>query len=147
MKTFEKATLKDLRVSIDKALEQVEKQYNLKISAGNCSYTEDSCTFKLNCSLPNALSKSAKDLIDHLEYRNECSHLLSLDKDKVGKDRTSEYKLTGYRVRARKNPFLIEDISNGKEFICTSNYAERLFGDNSLGTQQHDISVTQWKGS
>lgn len=144
MNTFDKKTLKVLREEIDQALDQVAQQHNIKIATGNCSYLEDSCTFKLECSLPNALKKTERDLETELEYREQSSIALTLDRTKIAYNDGNHFKLVGYKTRARKNPFIIEKVIGGQltgdQYICTENYAEKLFGDDSIGTPK--ISTT-----
>ena len=126
MNQFDKTTLKVLREDINEALTIVANQHNIKISVGNCSYLEDSCTFKLECSLPNALKKTERDLETELEYREQSSIAITLDRTKIAySDDGNHYKLVGYKTRARKNPFIIEKVIGGK--INTKNEWIEMF--------------------
>ena len=146
MNQFDKTTLKVLREDINEALTIVANQHNIKISVGNCSYLEDSCTFKLECSLPNALKKTERDLETELEYREQSSIAITLDRTKIAySDDGNHYKLVGYKTRARKNPFIIEKVIggqlSGEQYICTESYAEKLFGDDSIGAPKISTTV------
>lgn len=101
MKKITRATCKLMRDEINLALADLGKRYELKIHAGNASYTDNSVTFKVECLLEGF--DKAKDQFE------ECAHLFDLTKDDYGRDfnfRGRTFKLVGLKPRSPKFPII-----------------------------------------
>jgi len=119
---------KKIRKEIDSFIPSIQKKTGLNVDLGNASYSDDEITFKLTLRLANALPKEEKSLISHNEYRKVYSFLMELDLNKTyDSGNGKSYRLTGYKPRASKKPFIITD-QNNNQFIISEEQAERMFG-------------------
>jgi hypothetical protein len=59
-----------------------------------------------------------------LEY---FADLYNIDINKTAKLQGEDMKLSGYKSRARKKPFVLQRLRDGAEFVCTSHVAEQFF--------------------
>jgi len=132
MKT-EKITPKYIDKVRDKLKSIINKEkLNLNIEFGNATYDDDTFTIKLKVSLPNALSEEEKALAHELKVREaNKSWMKPLDSTKVAEITTSQgkrkYTLCGYRPKARKNPFIVLNLVDNKQYLMTEERAEMLF--------------------
>jgi hypothetical protein len=60
--------------------------------------------------------------------------LKTIDDTKLGydagyEDRSVAYKLVGYKSRARKKPWIIENVENGQQYIASDSLIEKMFGE------------------
>ena len=111
-----------------------KEKLNFNVKFGNATYDDDTFTMKLEVSLPNAKSKKEKALDYHLRMReNNKSWMKPLDSKKIAEIKTSQgqrrYTLCGYRPKARKNPFIVLNLVDNKQYIMSEERAEMLFAD------------------
>ena len=129
-----KQIIKDLRVKLMNVFEVaphtptlVEEDLkalddNYEITVGNATYNDDEVTFKLNIKIKGSKSESQKDLeLYGVQFDN-------LDITKIARMNGKTYSLVGYRRRARKNPYLIQDLNNGKQYTIATDTAKKYFG-------------------
>ena len=120
IKQFNKPQIVQLRSSIDKALDQVAKEYGITISAGNCSFSGNEANFKLKLNTigDNGTVITRESLMwDLYKSRTQCSHLSIGDKITI---QGNSYTLSGYNTRARKAPINFTD-SRGRGYKCSIN--------------------------
>ena len=123
-------TIKQIRVIIEQSLKDVMKDNNLRFELGNATYDEDSFKFTgFRIALADALTPEQKDLKRELDFRKQYSHLVTLNDSKTGFVRGVEYKLVGYKSRARKKPFIIEAVKDGQQYVSSESWVERVFGE------------------
>jgi|TARA_E500000318_G_scaffold88578_1_gene85892 hypothetical protein len=92
------------------------KQFDIKF--GNCTYDPNGlATFKVEFKIKGTDSRELRDL-------KAFAKLYNLD---INKENPT-YKIIGYRRRARKNPFVMEDKRNGKHYVISKENAQELFG-------------------
>jgi hypothetical protein len=128
-----KQIVKDLRVKLMNVFEVaphtptlVEEDLkalddNYEITVGNATYNDDEVTFKLNIKIKGAKSQSQKDLeLYGVQFDN-------LDITKIARMNGKPYSLVGYRRRARKNPYLIQELDNGKQYTIATDTAKKYF--------------------
>ena len=115
-----KDLLRRIRTKIQGELSKVEEELNITLTLGNCSYSSNRAKFQLELLTANGKSKEQEDLEDMAQY-------LNLDLDKIGEWSGDSYKLWGYKSRARKNPFIIEDVKTQKRYVISEPHAVRLF--------------------
>ena len=115
---FDKPTIKAIRLAMDSALAQVEKDYGIKISTGNARFSGNEVTFKVKAntvtSTGKAITKEAQ-MFDLYKNSEGLGHL------SVGDTVTLQGKsfiLKGYNTRARKSPIQIEDMQ-GRGYKCS----------------------------
>ena len=113
-----KTILKEIRVQIQSKLDELD--LGLKLDLGNCSYSTDYATFKLNVQVEGGKSKIEKDL-------EMIASIRGLDLTKIWNEGTRKFKLHGFKNRSRKNPFVIVDTLTQKQYVINDKIAERHF--------------------
>jgi hypothetical protein len=117
MNVFEVAPHTPILVEEDlKALDD-----NYDITVGNASFDNYEVTFKLTLRAKNVESKESMDL-------NRFAYLYDVVPQKVANVHGIKYKLVGYRVKARKQPFIVLNLTNNKEYLFTEDMGKRFFG-------------------
>ena len=112
--------VKDLRDKIQATLESFQDQSDFDVNVGNASYNDTEVTFKVNLRIKGAKSQSEKDLEDF-------ASMDGLDLTKVATLDGKEFKLSGFRRKARTKPYLIQEQTGGGEYIITTDTAKRYF--------------------
>jgi len=113
-----KVTLKEIRVKIQSKLDELD--LGLKLDLGNCSFSTDNATFKLNVLVDGGKTRVEQDL-------EMVANIRGLDLDKTWNEGAHVFKLHGYKSRARKNPFVIVDTLTQKQYVISDKVAERHF--------------------
>ena len=103
-----------LRSSYDSRL----KGYTLH--AGNCTYNGGEVTFKLNVLKDGAKTREQQDM----EFMADD---LNLDTTKKAKQGKQVFQIVGYRMKARKSPWVIKDTITDKEYVTNNDMVKRLF--------------------
>ena len=128
MSNMTKLQIKSLRLLIETTLTDTLKEKGFRFELGNASYDSDSVKFTgFRISFADALTQEEKALEQMLIVRRQASWEKTLDGNKIGYDRGVGYLLVGYKPRARKKPFIIEDIKTGGRYVCPESMAERMF--------------------
>ena len=112
--------VKNLRAVLDDALNDNESFEQFIVEVGSANFSDPEVTFKVNLRIKGAKSQSEKELEDW-------AGIYKLDLNKVARLDGKEFKLSGYRRRARKKPFLIKDLQNGGEYIISDDMAKKYF--------------------
>ena len=112
--------VKNLRAVLDDALNDNESFEQFIVEVGSANFSDTEVTFKVNLRIKGAKSQSEKELEDW-------AGIYKLDLTKVARLDGKEFKLSGYRRRARKKPFLIKDLQNGGEYIISDDMAKKYF--------------------
>ena len=112
--------VKNLRAVLDDALNDNESFEQFIVEVGSANFSDTEVTFKVNLRIKGAKSQSEKELEDW-------AGIYKLDLNKVARLDGKEFKLSGYRRRARKKPFLIKDLQNGGEYIISDDTAKKYF--------------------
>lgn len=115
-----KDLLRRIRTKIQGELSKVEEELNITLTLGNCSYSSNRAKFQLELLTENGKSKEQEDLENMAQY-------LNLDLDKVAEQSNELYKLWGYKSRARKNPYIIENTRTNQKYVISESHAVRLF--------------------
>jgi hypothetical protein len=114
--TLDKHTLKLIRTEIDKALNGAIE--GVEFSAGNCSYSGNIATFKLEVKIEGAESREMQDL-----RRYASLYGINLDKPHP------TYTLVGYLPRSSKYPFLVTKAGSTGTYKISVEMAKRYFGE------------------
>ena len=94
---------------------------NFIVEVGSANFNDTEVTFKVNLRMKGAKSQSQKDLEDFASIDR-------LDLTKVATLDGKQFKLSGFRRKARTKPYLIQDQKGGGEYIITTDTAKRYFG-------------------
>ena len=115
---FDKPTIKAIRLAMDSALAQVEKDYGIKISTGNARFSGNEVTFKVKANTVTSDGVANTKEADNWElYKNT----IGLGWLNVGDQimlQGKYFTLKGYNTRARKSPIQIEDMQ-GRGYKCS----------------------------
>ena len=127
VKKMDRTTISHIRQILEDNLPSMMEENNLKFGLGNATYDDDSVKFQFRISLSHALPPEEKALKQQLNFRKAYDHVVTLDDSIIAEDRGQQFKLVGFKPRARKKPFIIEDIKTGGRYVCPESMAERLF--------------------
>ena len=94
---------------------------NFIVEVGSANFNDTEVTFKVNLRMKGAKSQSEKDLEDF-------ASIDGLDLTKVATLDGKQFKLSGFRRKARTKPYLIQEQTGGGEYIITTDTAKRYFG-------------------
>ena len=116
--SFDKPTIKAIRMAMDNALATVEKEYGITIKTGNARFSGNEVTFKVKANTQSSDGTINTKEADNFElYKNS----IGLGWLEVG-DRImlqgKYFTLKGYNTRARKSPIQIED-EQGRGYKCS----------------------------
>ena len=103
-----------LRPSYDSRLE------GYTLHAGNCSYNGGEVTFKLKILKDGAKTREEQDMEMMAED-------LNLDTTKQAKQGNQILTIVGYRMKARKSPWIVMDVTTHKEYVTNNDFVKRLF--------------------
>ena len=92
-----------------------------EIKVGNASFDDSEVTFKVNLRLKGAESREQRDLRTFAEMDK-------IDVSKIGEMRGEKYSLIGYRRTAKTRPYIVQNLHNDKEYIFTTDMAQKYFG-------------------
>ena len=106
---------------IRQALQDSIEVDGFDIKVGNASFDDDEVTFKLNLRIKGAETREQKDLRRYAELDN-------VDTAKIAEVRGEKYSLIGYRVKARSRPYIVQTLHDNKEYIFTTDMAQKYFG-------------------
>ena len=93
---------------------------NFIVEVGSANFNDTEVTFKVNLRMKGAKSQSEKDLEDF-------ASMDGLDLTKIATLDGKEFKLSGFRRKARTKPYLIQEQTGGGEYIITTDTAKRYF--------------------
>ena len=125
MTNFTKQQLKDLRNEMQGVLlthpfeETIDLQIT-SISVGSCTYNGGEATYKVTVLLDGAETKEQKDL-------TQMAKLMGLDTTKIHDYQGMSFSLVGYKSKARKMPWIVQDLKTGIEYKLTDEQAEEGF--------------------
>jgi hypothetical protein len=119
MANFTKPQLKAIRVAMQSALEQVNLE-GVNFTVANCTYNGGEATYKVNVLLDGAETKEQKDL-------TQMAKLFKLDTSKIKDTQGMSLSLIGYKSKAPKMPWIVQDLKTNKEYKLTDTQAEQWF--------------------
>ena len=117
--------VKELRVVLQDKLKDMD---NFEVEVGGANFNDTEATFKVNLRMKGAKTQAEKDLEDWAEMD-------SLDLTKIVKLEGKSFSLSGYRRKAPKKPYLVQDLDGGGEYIMTREMVKRLFGKKANETE------------
>lgn len=106
---------------IRQALQDSIEVDGFDINVGNASFDDSEVTFKLNLRVKGAETREQRDLKTYAEMDK-------IDTAKIAEVRGEKYSLIGYKVKARSRPYIVQNLHNNKEYIFTTDMAQKYFG-------------------
>ena len=117
-----------LREELQESIVYMERISGLKTKLKNAVYSDNDITFKLEFRLHNAPTQEMERLIAENDLRKSGDFMITLDLDKVVKHGFRNFKLCGFRPRAKKSPYIVEDVKTKGQFLLSEKKTEELFG-------------------
>ena len=122
---------REIREILTNELPDLLAPYGLKFELGGARYDDDSVKFTgFRLMIEGALSPTVKALQEELESRATDEWgmgAIELDADKIADYRGDKYTLAGYKPRNRKYPFIMKNLSNGKNYKFDVRATEQMF--------------------
>ena len=113
--SFDRPTVKALRVDLDSALAKVAKEYGIEISTGNISFSGDNCSIKVKASVINSdgtvMTKEATDFARYAKL-----HGLDAKVGDTFMNAGTVYTITGWKSRSSKYPVTAISSQDGKTY-------------------------------
>ena len=117
---FDKPTARKIRDAMQEALDKADVN-GVTIEIGNCSFTEGEATYKVKVLIDGAKSRDEEAL-------EQMAHLMGLDTSKIATLQGMRVSLVSYNSRARKRPWVVQDLTTAQKYIIDDDTAKRLFG-------------------
>jgi hypothetical protein len=117
---FDKPTARKIHDAMQEALDKADVN-GVTIEVGNCSFTDGEATYKVKVLIDGAKSKEEQDL-------EQMATLMSLDTSKIATLQGMRVSLVSYNSRARKRPWVVQDLTTTQKYIIDDDTAKRLFG-------------------
>ena len=117
---FDKPTARKIRDAMQEALDKADVN-GVTIEIGNCSFTEGEATYKVKVLIDGAKSRDEEAL-------EQMATLMGLSTYKIATLQGMRVSLVSYNSRARKRPWVVQDLTNTQKYIIDDDTAKRLFG-------------------
>ena len=117
---FNKPTAHKIREAMQEALENAGI-HGVTINVGNCSFTEGEATYKVKVLIDGAKSRDEEAL-------EQMATLMGLSTYKIATLQGMRVSLVSYNSRARKRPWVVQDLTTAQKYIIDDGTAKRLFG-------------------
>jgi len=117
---FDKPTARKIRDAMQEALDKADVN-GVTIKVGNCSFTDGEATYKIQVLLDGAKSKDEEAL-------EQMATLMGLSTYKIATLQGMRVSLVSYNSRARKRPWVVQDLTTTQKYIIDDGTAKRLFG-------------------
>jgi len=122
----EVATL--IRNILKKELPLILEKHGLKLDLGNGTFDDDSVKFAFKIKLENAKRDIEKALASDIKFRKDYEQI-ELDITKIHEARNGQkYSLIGYKSKSRKLPYVVLNLTDGKEYLISTDAVEQDFG-------------------
>ena len=118
---IDKKTCQVLRNELQKVNDNSSLSDKYDIKVGDCNFDGYEVTYKVTLRMKDVGSKESMDL-------DRYADLYNVVPQKVADVHGIKYKLVGYRVKARKQPFIVLNLTNNKEYLFTEDMGKRFFG-------------------
>ena len=120
IKSFDRTHCTKLREELNTALKALGEKYGVNIHAGNASYSDELCTFKVELATIGAnglkASKAGEDFKRYAKRLNMKEEHLGQEFKMNGK----VFVLTGFKPRASKFPFIATNKADGQSYKLPS---------------------------
>lgn len=118
---IDKKTCQVLRKELQEVNDNSSLSDKYDIKVGDCNFDGYEVTYKVTLRVKDVGSKESMDL-------DRYADLYDVVPQKVADVHGIKYKLVGYRVKARKQPFIVLNLTNNKEYLFTEDMGKRFFG-------------------
>ena len=127
-KKMDKEVATNIRFILNRELPLILAKHGLKLDLGNGSFDDDSVKFAFKIKLENAKRDIEKALASDIKFRKDYEQI-ELDITKIHQARNGKkYSLVGYKSKSRKLPYVVLNLTDGKEYLISTDEVERHFG-------------------
>ena len=116
---------REMRAKINETLAELGASMDMSIEATSARFTDDNITFKLEVNIirdGQVVTPEMTALRDNYKYLGVPEEWLTAT---LVCPRGEEFKLVGYKPRATKRPFIIEDVHSGAKYTTSKNNLDR----------------------
>ncbi len=117
---IDKKTCQVLRKELQEVNDNSSLSDKYDIKVGDCNFDGYEVTYKVTLRMKDVGSKESMDL-------DRYADLYNVVPQKVADVHGIKYKLVGFRVKARKQPFIVLNLTNNKEYLFTEDMGKRFF--------------------
>lgn len=121
---MDKKTAEIIRKLINENLNLEDKGFKFELLNG--SYDDNQITFKLRVQSNDAIPQSEAELDRDNKWRTSLGKK-ALSKEIICEIGGAKCKLVGFRPKARKQPYIIENVNNGKQYVIDERTAETYY--------------------
>ena len=118
---IDKKTCQVLRKELQEVNDNSSLSDKYDIKVGDCNFDGYEVTYKVTLRMKDVGSKESMDL-------DRYADLYNVEPQKVADVHGIKYKLVGFRVKARKQPFIVLNLQNNQEYVFTEDMGKRFFG-------------------
>ena len=114
-----------MRAKINEYLQPLGASMDMSIEAKSARFTDDNITFKLEVNIirdGQVVTPEMTALRDNYKWLDIPEEWLTAT---LVDPRGDEYKLVGYKPRATKRPFIIEDVHSGVKYSTSKRNLDR----------------------
>lgn len=128
IETIQSSTCKSMRDDINDALQAIQDKYGVSAEVkGTVSYNADTATFKVEVSV----IRDGQVITKEQKFLNERWKLLGIKDERMLRTmlrcpKGKFYYLQGYKQRAYKRPFIIEDAITGNKYMTSAKHVESM---------------------
>lgn len=119
---FDRKTVRETARDVVSELQQYAKDNGLVIERGNCSFDDTFFNLKIKVTIKGSDTQEMRDLKQHIGWLDE-----HIDLNKVADINGKSFKLVGYKTRATKKPYIIQDVKSNSEYVCSEDLVKRHF--------------------
>ena len=116
---FDKPTARKIRDAMQEALDKADVN-GVTIEIGNCTYSGGEATYKVKVLIDGAKSRDEEAL-------EQMATLMGLNTYKIATLQGMRVSLVSYNSRARKRPWVVQDLTTTQKYIIDDDTAKRLF--------------------
>ena len=128
--------LKIIRLEVDNALQEIAKKYEGKMSIGNMTYETDGNGIS---SFWGKVTFKKEDYVDQ-RFVNRMREMGLKDVNAVIKFEGREYKFVAYKPKARRYPFVYEDLKTEIRYKCGYDYAMEMIRSLAM-SESKDVKI------
>tara|TARA_Y100000996_G_scaffold240570_1_gene189132 strand:+ start:1330 stop:1707 length:378 start_codon:yes stop_codon:yes gene_type:complete len=121
---MDKETAKLIRKLINENLNLENTGFKFELM--NATYDDNQITFKLQVQSENAIPQSEAELDRDNKWRTSLGKK-ALSKETIATISGAKCKLVGFRPKARKQPYIVENVNNGKQYVIDERTAETYY--------------------
>lgn len=114
--------LKIIRLEVDNALQEIAKKYEGKMSIGNMTYETDDNGI---ASFWGKVTFKKEDYVDQ-KFVHRMREMGLKDVNAVIPFDGREYKFVAYKTKARRYPFVYEDLKTEIRYKCDYDFARKM---------------------